>query len=515
MHGDKTSKYLVIGPPRGGFTLLLSVLSILYRDKGKRKRWAQEIADPYIAVAGEYLDAAVRDYFHGTVGQDRLFFNKEFSILVGGPKWISNDDPHTVCVRKYLGIKGEGDFTFILYLPRWVLAFDEIVHSHSHPARWLEMPDYADFRKFASIRNPIDIIHSSVFSINALASEYIQRELKLNEHEIRRELALNKLTNPPFIAGLITFLKKYLDEFIPVAERFDYLMRWEDLIQAPAEEIQKIAEIAGEPVEADHASRIWTELEYRNLTRYHKHSFRKGVLDDWMLNITNTHLKLFEEAGMAYYLEKFGYDPIRYFDESTYTPDQKLIEEHIRQESPYVENLDKDIITFAFNKTNFIPSAKFVFRHYPRQGCVEIEKSTMKDEDLANGFMARISGVTDTVYRYLQELRDAAEHAAAGSDAQLADLRTRYVSVFSEWLGEQAETMLSAAADSEKHGTPPQLAGSISGCNIVYFKGFYYIVPQSLGPMDFSTIDLTCLPEGVSRTILYSDAEQIIKRTIG
>lgn len=509
--GANDHRYMVIGPPRGGFTLLLSVLSILYRDRGRRKAWAQEIADPYIAIAGEYLDAAIRDCYHEKVGEDRLFFNKEFSILVGGPKWVATDDPDTVCVRKYLGIKGEGDFTFILYLPRWVLAFDDIIHSHSHPARWLDMPDYAGFRKFTSIRNPIDIIHSSVFSINALASEYVQREMKLDEHSIRRELALNKLTNPPFIAGLITFLKRYLDEFIPVADGFDYLMRWEDLIKTPVEEIQRIAQATGDPVSAGHAARIWAELEHRNLTRYHKHSFRRGVLDDWMLNITNTHLGLFEEAGMGDYLQRFGYDPISYFDESAYTPDQKLIEEHIRQGKPYVENLDKDIITFAFNKTNFIPNAQFTFRNYPRQGAIEIEKSTMGNEELATCFMSRMAPVSDTVYRYLQELQVAAEAAASGDDSLLAELRNRYSALFAQWLGDRAEAMFSALARPETVAVPPQLVGSAAGYNIVYLEGYHYAVPQSLGPMDLAKLDRASLPAGILLTRSYAEALQAIE----
>ena len=65
--------FLVVGPPRGGFTLLLSVLSILLRDTGCKKQRVQEIADPYISIAGEYLDAAIRDWFGTQAGQDRLF----------------------------------------------------------------------------------------------------------------------------------------------------------------------------------------------------------------------------------------------------------------------------------------------------------------------------------------------------------------------------------------------------------------------------------------------------------
>ncbi len=504
------SRFLVVGPPRGGFTLLLSVLSLLNRDRGNAKPHAQEIADPYIAIAGEYLDAAIRDWFCTQVGEERLFFNKEFSILVGGPKWICTEDKDTVCVRKYLGVKRSGDFTFLLYLPRWVLAFDEIIHSHSHPALWLAMSDYSQFKKFASIRNPIDIIHSSVFSINALASEFIQRELRMDEHQIRRELALNKLTNPEFISGLIVFLKKYLDEFITVVDRFDYVMRWEDLIQHPSEEIGRIAQATGEPASAAYASRVWSELDHRNLTRYHRHSFRRGLLYDWQFNITNTHLKLFEEAGFGEYLQRFGYDPIVYFKESDYTADQVLIEEHIRRGQPYVESLDDDLITFAFNKTNFTPSPRFIFKHYPRQGAIEIEKSTMRDEVLEVGFMARMAPVSEVVFRYLLELRKVAEEAAAGNDEPLANLRVRYTRVFSEWLGDRSASMFSALEQPSVSIAPPRLVGTAAGYNIVWLKGYHYSVPQSLGPMDLGQLDLSSLASTILVTRTYEEALQAI-----
>ena len=89
---DDRKNFLVVGPPRGGFTLLLSVLSILWRDTGYKKLRVQEIADPYISIAGEYIDSAIRDWFSVRSGEDRLFYNKEFSILVGGPKWVSASD---------------------------------------------------------------------------------------------------------------------------------------------------------------------------------------------------------------------------------------------------------------------------------------------------------------------------------------------------------------------------------------------------------------------------------------
>ena len=49
---ENRDRYLVVGPPRGGFTLLLSILATIYRDRGLGKPRYHEIADPYIAIAG-------------------------------------------------------------------------------------------------------------------------------------------------------------------------------------------------------------------------------------------------------------------------------------------------------------------------------------------------------------------------------------------------------------------------------------------------------------------------------
>lgn len=507
-------RYMVVGPPRGGFTLLLSVLAILYRDRGKRKPAAQEIADPYIAIAGEYLDTAIRKHFAHEVGADDFFYNREFSILVGGPKWITDGDPETVCVRKYLGIAGRGDFTFLLYLPRWVLASDEIIHSHSHPARWLDVADYAGHRKLASIRNPIDIIHSSVFSINALASEYIHRRMHMRDDDIRRELALNKLSNPEFISGLITFLARYLDEFIPVACRYDYVMRWETLIRSPVEEIRRIADAVGESVDEATAARIWAELDHRNLTRYHRHSFRVGVLNDWERNLTNTHLELFEKAGFGRYLDVLGYPPILRFDERTYTPDQELIEAHIRAGRPYVEKLDPDVIRFAFNKTNFVASGRFPYRHHPRQGAIEIEKSTLDDDSLATRFMEAMADVTDTLYRYLSRLGPAASEASGGDRGTLDRLQEEFAPPFRAVLGHHADALFHQAEGIVPQIREPRLIRSLHGYNIVLVGNEFLSVPQSLGPMDLAQVDRSTLPAGILVTRTYDEAVRAVSEAV-
>jgi hypothetical protein len=291
-------------------------------------------------------------------------------------------------------------------------------------------------------------------------------------------------------------------------------MRWEDLIQQPVTEIQRISQATGEPVSAEYAARVWGELDHRNLTRYHRHSFRRGLLNDWQFNITNTHLKLFEDAGFGDYLIRFGYDPIAYFNENDYTPDQQLIEDHISRGQPYVENLDDDLITFAFNKTNFTPSPRFKFKHYPRQGAVEIEKSTLRDDSLATGFMVRMAPVTDTVYRYLTDLRAAATAAVEGNEVSLQELRTRYSEIFAEWLGERAASMFSAANQCKPPQAPPRLVGNESGYNIVAYAGNYYSVPQSLGPMDFGQLDVSSLPKGILATRSHDDALRAIGKSI-
>ncbi|MBI1395540.1 MAG: hypothetical protein GC151_06125 [Betaproteobacteria bacterium] len=494
-----STPWLVVGPPRGGFTLLLSILTLLQRDAGWIKPDFQEVADSLIAFAGEAFDATLRKFFRERVGDDRLFYSREFSTLIGGPKWLSADDPDTACVRKYLGVKGIGDFTFVLYVPSWTLSFDSIVHSHSHPDRWPVLPAYRHFRRFASIRHPVDIVHSSVFSINALASEYIRRELNVDEHYIRRELALNKLTKPEVVDGLIAFICKYLDQFAGAAQHYLHVMRWEDLIDEPVREISRIADAAGIPATPAAAERIWQEIEHRNLTRHHRHSFRRGRLDDWKNTITNSHLRRFRDAGIDAHLARHGYAPISFLDESSYTPDQILIEERLAEGRPYVEHLDRDLIRFAFNKTNLVAGASFGFEHHDRIGAIEIERSSMLGSTLASDFQRHVADLSETVSLFLRDLRPAAVAAAAGR----FDLLDGLVRDYGRRLPATDAGDLRSAVDAVKSGTYrkdvplPQLVASESGFNIVRLDRRYVCVPQALGPMDLTGVAVESLPAGV------------------
>ena len=484
------SRFMVVAPPRGGFTLLLSILNVLYRDKGIAKPTSQNMVNQFIPSTADYVDAVMTNYFAKHIDLDDLFYNKEFKILVGGPKWMEDDD-ETVCVRKYLGVRDKGDFTFIQYVPKFAMDFDDVIHSHDHPQRWIEDPYYSQYKKFTSIRNPIDIIHSSVYSINALTSEYIQRCVDEEEHKVRLELAMNKLSNLEFVRGLILFLKRYLDEFTPVKDKFLYMMRWEDLIENPLPTITAVGEAAGIEMSAEYAGRIWKEIEHRNLTRYHKHSFRKGVMHDWKNSLTNSHLELFREHGFDDYLEEFGYPKIEFFDETKYTHVQKTIEECIKKGEPYEYLGDDNLYIFAFNKTNFLATGKYKFKTYPKKGGIKIEKSMFRDEPLILGFIDAMGPALSLVKDFLVEIKASSkEFVDTGADTFDA-IKGKYMPLFEKEMSQEElatlNSVFSHATEVEKAQNAPILVETCKGYNIVRIGRLFHAVPQSLGPIDFTT----------------------------
>ncbi len=496
---DYEPKFLVVGPPRGGFTLLLSVINILYRDKNIAKDEVQTMINNFIPIASVYVDKVMQNFFKRHISLDELFYNKEFSYLVGGPKWIEEEDENTVCVRKYLGVKDMGDFTFIQYLPKFAMDFDEVVHSHSHPRYWTEDPYYKEYLKFSSIRNPIDIIHSSVYSINALTSEYIQRCINEKEGDIRLELALNKLTNMEFVEGLVKFLKRYLDEFIPVKDRFLYVMRWEDLIMDPKKTIMKIAKRAGMEITEGYAGRVWDEIDHRNLTRYHKHSFRKGQMNDWKNSITNSHLELFKSYGFNDYLEEFGYDRIVYFDEKDYTPIQRTIENYIKRGEIHKYRGDDDLYTFAFNKTNFVATGRYQFKTYPRNGGVKIEKSMFRNEAILLGFIEAMGPCLTLVSKFLSDVRKASLEVVEGNEKAFDTVEEKYRSKFACEIPKEEMASFTQAfkttINNQIQARIPVLVGSYKNYNIVKMNKNYYSVPLSIGQMDLQSVDVSLFPE--------------------
>jgi hypothetical protein len=460
------SKYLVVGPPRGGFTLLISVINELYHYKNIQKDDIQKIVNHFVPLAGEFVSKTMDNFFKKYINLEDLFYSGEFrKVLVGGPKWLDKNDA-TMCVRKYLGVRGLGDFTFIQYHPRFLLDYDEVVHSHNHPSLWIDHSDFKNYMKFASIRNPIDIIHSSVYSINALASEYIQRCVPEDETTIRYKLALNKFTNPDFMEGLIIYLVNYLKEFISVKDRFLYVMKWENLILEPVKTILEIADVAKISITEKTAVEIWEKIQYRNLTRWHRHSFRKGVIGDWKLSITNTHMELFRSYGFDEFLEELGYAKAEYFNEAEYTPTQKIIEEYLKKGHIYKPHEDENLFKFAFNKTN-LTSSKFPFKSYSRLGDIHIERSTFKDEVIIQGFREAIGNAIATANQFLTEIRKVKMQKLKDETNAFELIKLKYHDIYSKVFSGDMELYDIAFNTLMKMGSIPILIESYKSHNIV------------------------------------------------
>jgi hypothetical protein len=382
---DEQPKLLVVGPPRSGFTLLIAILNKLLNLKRFKRGPLREEMNSLIPQASKEIHRAVEEYFAKHIDIGNLVISPEFQLLVGGPKWLSKDSPEIAHVRKYIGIKGMGDFLAVLSIPKYAMDYDRVIHSHNHPDRWLTDNYYHDHIKFASGRNPIDVLNSSVFSLNALTGDYIDQNLNEDSNTIREKVGLYKLTDLNFIEGLVNPLLDYLETFVRIIDHY-FIMKWEDLITEPEKTIVSISENAGLSISKIVAKKIWNDMKYKNQTAHHRHNFRKGIIGDWQNHLINEHLEIIKGYGLEEYMEVFGYGKIQYQNRKAYTPFQQKVEKYIKTGQIYNEIDDPDLFMFAFNKSNF-RSKKYDFVRYTNNGLVEIERSSIKDEKLFNGFM--------------------------------------------------------------------------------------------------------------------------------
>ena len=382
---DEPPKLLVVGPPRSGFTLLISILNQLVSLKRFKKDSMRDKLNSFIPQASQDIYRAIEKYFAKHIDISNLVITPEFQLLVGGPKWLSKEDTDMARVRKYIGIKGMGDFLAILSIPKYAMDYYHVIHSHNHPDRWLKNEYYSDHIKFASFRNPIDVINSSVFSLNALTGDYIDNNLNEDSDAIREKLGLYKLTDLNFIEGLINSFLDYLEAFVKVKDRY-FIMKWEDLITDGGKTIRYIAERANFSVSKTTAEKMWNDMKYKDQTANHRHNFRKGIIGDWKNHLVNEHLEIIKEHGLEDYMEAFGYGKIQFQDRNAYTPFQQKVERYIRTGQVYNEIDNQDLFMFAFNKSNF-RSKKYDFVSHTNNGLIEIERSSIKDELLLRGFM--------------------------------------------------------------------------------------------------------------------------------
>jgi hypothetical protein len=399
-------KPLVVGAPRSGFSLLINVLSSLMRRGGNRlpRSPRQMVLDRVVELASFYSTHKYRAAC-AQLGITRdLVFNGEFHLLIGGPKWLDKTNTRLACFRKYFGVRGMGDFLLVTSHPRQVLEYDAVVHSHTAPALWLQQDYYAPFRKLTSIRNPIGIINSACFSLNAMASEYIQNVLPWeSEDHIRQRHGLYKLTDLEFFHGLVRFLKNYLDEYLPCRDQY-LVMKWEDLINEPATTICRIAAALDLVCPEKEARAIWKPMDHVNLLRFHKHNYRKGkgIVGDWKNSLVNEHLDIFREYGFDHYLEVLGYPSIPVLDPRDYSPYQKLIARYLQRGEIYRNIGDPDLFGFAFNKSN-IDASKFGFKSFPARKWTRVERSSLTRDSI-------VEAVSDTAEECCTKINDLLFH---------------------------------------------------------------------------------------------------------
>jgi hypothetical protein len=375
---------LVIGAPRSGFTLLISVLTEIRARSGDHATSRQALLRLVEADLGHVVADRIVGVFEQAGLGDRLLFNDNFRRLVGGPRWIDAEDPSRICFRKYIGAPGLGDFTLVTRHPAALLEVDRIVHSHSGAAAWPELPAFAGHRRFASLRHPFGVLNSSVFSINALTSEYIQRFVAPEDDNdlIRQRLAEYKLTDRNFFASLVRHLSREMAEYLPHRERY-VEMAWEDLIRTPEATITRLGAAMEAPLPEAAAAEIWRGLAYRNLTGAHRHNFRPGHgrIGGWKETLVNEHLEIACEGGLDPIARALGWDPGERLDPAAYSPFQRRIAEALKQGKVIDDTTDRDLFIFAFNKTN-IDFSRFGFRVGAWRTHTRLERSCFQEEAL-------------------------------------------------------------------------------------------------------------------------------------
>ena len=500
---------LVVGYPRTGFTLLISVVAQIrrYACAGEGEG---HVLKAFCDTVGRQISRRIDAVFDERGLTDDLLYNDNFRLMVGGPKWLKDGRGDVACFRKYIGIRGKGDFTLITSHPREVLDYYDIVHSHVGPEDWSAHPAYQDYRLFASIRNPAGALASACFSINALSSEYIQRFLPpdYDDDSMRQQLALYKLSDLNFFEALLGPFRAYLEAFSRCAERY-HVMRWEDLIQRPAETIGDIAEAMGVALPAGEAAEIWRRLDHVNLTGAHKHNYRRGhgIVGGWRRWLTNAHLGMIRDYGLDALAAQYGYGPIEALDEAAYTPFQRKLADAIRAGVVLREYEDEDLFGYAFNKSN-LDWNRFDFKRYGWREHTQIERSSCTDEALVMAVWEVAEQACAIVNRALAVWLDGGAACAAGAPRDAIDAMAAIVAPLmadARELEDWRRVMLAAlereCAPASIEAAPvyaarpePVLMQSVGTTNIVEFDRRYYALPQVLGPVDFHGQDASTLP---------------------
>lgn len=519
-----SSRPIVVGYPRTGFTLLISVIAEInrYRQHGTPSP-ASNFLKAFCDTAGLRISANIEQVFHRRGLSDDMLYNQNFRQMVGGPKWLKEGDDQIACFRKYIGVRGKGDFTLLTSHPRQVLGYYDIIHSHAHPRRWVMHSNYGDYGRFASIRHPAGTLASACFSLNALSSEYIQRFVAPEDDNdlIRQRLALYKLSDLNFFEALVEPFRAYLKEFDVCADQY-FVMRWEDLIQYPIQAIQKIADAMGVRIDVAQAGNIWRRLDHINLTGFHKHNLRQGhgLVGGWKTWLTNAHLDIMRDCGLDVYSKALGYGSIETLDETAYTPFQKRLASAISNREIIREYDDEDLFGFAFNKSN-LNLDRFTFKRYEWRTHTQIERSSCADEDLVMEVWDAAESACEAINRALGHWLDIEGGGADGNDHLINAMGAEVAPLFdgqaalSAWQSIMLQAIRhdgmeqGATEDADVIAPPsePVLVQSVGATNIVKYAGNYYAVPQRVGPIDIHKQDVSRMPE----VIIASNLEDLLR----
>ncbi len=510
---------LVVGSPRSGFALLCSVLSNLAPLRPTKVDLRQCLLNALVDAFGDIVAREISAVFERRGMADDLIYNANFRKLSGGPKWLGARGFDEACYRKYIGVRGLGDFTLITTHPIATLDYDEILHSHVDPVRWAEDPKFVDNMLLASVRNPIGIINSSLFSLNALTSEYIQRFVPPQEDndEMRQNLALYKYTDLNFFEGIVRYYRDYFEEFVTVRDKY-IVMRWEDLISDPVSTICHLAKEVGIEIDEEIAGQIWARLDHVNLTGAHKHNYRqgKGLVGDWRNWITNRHLDIIRDYKFDPILAEFGYDAVPRLDETAYSPFQNRVASHLEAGTIYTEFEDRELFGFAFNKSN-IDTSEFEFKRYNWRDHTQIERADFGDEglmfeawDAADEAVGNLNTVFDSLLSGHFETYETAtaslERTKSNAEYFRNNMPRAYDAIFPqmrEFISEYFAVPDGAAKNTQ---TAPLLICSCGKYNVVAYGGEYLGIPQSAGPMDLSKVSL----DGVAGVFVRSEFESLI-----
>jgi hypothetical protein len=535
-------KPLVVGAPRSGFALLASVLIHFVPLAPGKLDLRQRILNALMRHLGDHISASIVSAFASRGIRDALLYNANFRYVAGGPKWLKEGAPDTACFRKYIGVRGMGDFTLVTSHPRELLAMDEVVHSHSDPGLWLSHPGFRDYVKFASVRNPIGILNSAVFSLNALASEYIQKFVppELDNHALREQLALYKLTDLDFFEGLVRFLAPYLGEFLRHRDGYQ-VMRWEDLITTPIPTIRYLGQAAGIEVSEAYAREVWAKLDHVNLTQAHKHNYRPGAgaVGDWKKWVVNEHLEIARRHGLEEIGLELGYEGFGRLEAAHYTPFQQQVAGFIGRGEVHREFFDRDLFTFAFNKSNLV-SDKFPFRRPGWREHTQIERSIFQDAALERAIWDVAENATGELNNFLRDFLAVPCDTRSAALRHLGALRQRHAAGLGARDPARFAEAFRAAEQEARGGTPlvararsfarralgrlrrmalptaagaadaPRLIESLKGYDIVFYKGVYYGLPQSLGPVRLDSHEARRLPGVIDGTTPESVRDAIV-----